>query len=114
MPPSDNEVMNFTSIALQIENTYANERGFLVETLDHAVAECAKHAAEYQLKTKLNLTLTFDPQAKEMTIVAELGTKLPPPPSFPIHAFVDREGQLVSEDPRQQSLPGVTNFKKER
>ncbi|MFZ2490011.1 MAG: hypothetical protein WA208_00865 [Thermoanaerobaculia bacterium] len=63
-----------------------------------------RKANEYQGKATLKLAITFEPKGGEMVISARLESTTPSPASFPIRAFVDREGDLVDEDPRQLKL----------
>lgn len=104
MPPRNEDIMRFPQIASTIEGTFNDQRGFLCENLDRAVAECARRANEYQGKSVLTLQVTFEPKGQDMTISSSLKVTTPTPSNFPIRAFIDREGNLVGEDPRQMKL----------
>jgi hypothetical protein len=105
--PDHDDLMRFTDITHQVENTYSGETAFLTENLDKAVAQCAKVAYANGVTSSLTLSIQFQRgKGEELIIRAALSSKLPNPKPFPITAFVDREGQLVKEDPKQRRLEG--------
>lgn len=106
------DVVRFMQILQQVEGTFRDSRGFLIENADAAVALCGAQASKYNAKATLTLKITFKPVDGDMLITAQLDADLPSPASFPIHVFVDRQGRLVAEDPRQMQLPGVANIRK--
>lgn len=107
--PEAEDLMRFPQIANTVENVFMNERGFLIENLDRAVAACVKNATTNGQKSSINLKISFEANDNNTVVIkAALDAKLPHPKAFPILAFVDRDGQLRTEDPRQQKLPGIT------
>lgn len=109
----DEDLMRFPDITRQIETTYKSETAFLCENLDKAVADCARGAYQNGVKTGLSLKVRFERgKGDAMIIRADLETSIPNPEASPIAAFVDRDGSLVKDDPRQTTLPGVEPFQK--
>lgn len=99
------EVMRFPQITQAIECEFQGKRAFLCTSLDEAVAHCVRQAAQYGGTSKLTLQIAFKSEgAKKMVVAAAMSTQIPSPPPIPIHAYVDREGRLRSEDPYQQVL----------
>lgn len=102
---ADQPEMKFVDITQTAEVLFEDERSFLVEMLDRAVAGCVKRAQRYQGKSEMTVKLQFVPDADRMLIKASLATKYPEPESLPVPAYVTREGKLVADDPKQILLP---------
>ena len=97
--------MNFRNVTEAVEVSYDGEQYFLVEAMDRAVAEAVKGAHRLAAKSKIKLELIFVAQDGRVAITATVDVKTPKPLGVPALAYADREGRLVSDDPRQESLP---------
>lgn len=114
MPRNEELVMRFPDITHAIQTTFEGETKFLCENLDTAVAKAARACYANGVATKLTVSLSFERgKGDELTIRAALNTQIPNPKAFPITAFVDRDGTLVKEDPRQAELPGIRAIRSE-
>ncbi len=98
------EQMNFRDITTSVEVSHNDNRKFLVEALDDAVAECVAKAAKYQSKAVLVVQLAVSVTGDKVSIAAILDTKLPRPSPTVVGAYVDPAGRLFAEDPRQANL----------
>lgn len=106
--PRNEDVMRFPDITHAIQTTYDGETQFLCENLDKAVAKAASACYRNGVKTKLTVEISMERgKGDELILRADLKTKIPNPKAFPITAFVDRDGTLVKDDPRQAELPGI-------
>jgi hypothetical protein len=97
--------MNFRDVTQAVEVSYQGDQAFLVEALDKAVAEATKGAHRLGAKSKIKLEVIFAASDGRVSITAVIDVKTPKPVGVPAFAYADREGRLVSDDPRQEALP---------
>lgn len=79
-------------------------RGELADELSEALAECSKATDKYNKKSKVTLTLTFEPNQGQALIHDEVNSKPAKPTNPATIAFVDVHGNLSRQDPNQQDL----------
>ncbi|MFA6093950.1 MAG: hypothetical protein WC986_13510 [Elusimicrobiota bacterium] len=99
-------LMTFDKLSNSIEVGHGGETKYLSEALDDAVRKVADAAEKANAKASLTLSLVVKPQGgRELTIAAQIKTSLPEPGAFPVRLWIDKRGDLVSEDPDQGRLP---------
>jgi hypothetical protein len=96
--------LTFRDVTTMVEVTHNENRKFLVEALDDALAECTAKAARFQTTAKLMLAVAVQVTGDKVSIAAVIDTKLPRPSPTTASAYVDKAGRLLSEDPRQENL----------
>ena len=109
--------LTFDQLLKSCTTTYDETEGMLEEKLLEAYDTAIRRAHFYARKSTLTLQLEFVPKDGRMLVTANVSTKTPQPSPLPLTAFVDRDGTLCLEDPRQQKLDfpnvapiaGVTN-----
>ena len=97
--------MNFRDVTEATEVSFEEGQLLLAEALNKAVAACVKAAWRHSSKSRVKLELFFAASDGRVGITAILSTKTPKPAGVPALAFVDRDGRLVADDPRQEALP---------
>lgn len=109
--------LTFDQLLSSCDATYEEENGPLGMKILQAYDTAVRRAGFYARKSTLTISLEFVPKDGRMLVSAVVSTKLPQPSPLPLTAFVDRDGTLCLEDPRQQKLDfpnvapltGVTN-----
>lgn len=98
--------MTFSDLAAAVENPYKGKNRFLVETLDEALADCARASAATRKKSSFTITVTLSPLGSdEVALSSTVKTKIPEKGALPVKAFLDKRGTLVADDPQQLALP---------
>lgn len=99
-------VMTFTDVAAAVETPYKGKKRFLVETLDEALADCARASAATRKKSSFTIIVTLQPLGDdEVALSSNVKTKIPDKAALPVKAFLDKRGTLVADDPQQLTLP---------
>lgn len=96
--------LTFDQLLTSCVTTYDECEGMLGEKILEAYDTAVKRAAFYARKSTLTISVEFAPKDGRMLVTASVATKTPQPSSLPLTAFVDRDGSLCLEDPRQQKL----------
>lgn len=103
---SEDTVMTFSALAATVENPYKGKNRFLVETLDEALADCARASASTRKKSSFTITVTLQPLGDdEVALSSNVKTKIPEKGALPVKAYLDKRGTLVADDPQQLTLP---------
>lgn len=98
--------LSFDGFAGLVEAGHGGEKKLLREALDDALAQVTASADRASGAATLTLVVKVKPNGRGAIIVsAEVRTKIPEPGALPIPLYLDRRGNLVTEDPDQGRLP---------
>lgn len=85
--------------------TIATTRGgALLEALTDAQQECVIMAKTKKVKTKLVLTLEYEPDNDDFKITSSIEKKIPNKKSMTEYVYTDEAGLVFRNDPRQQTM----------
>ena len=100
------DIVTFERLTSLIDCGLDGDTKRLHAALDEAIAKVA--AAVVRAGSKGSVTLKIGMKSKDrdaLIIGADIKTSIPEPGALPILGYVDRKGNLVSEDPNQGRLP---------
>lgn len=99
------DALDFQGLTKFVETAYDGSIQSLSDVLEAAVAKCASESGATGGKASLTLKVTFKASGREVAVSANVTTSVPNPSALPSRLYLNKQGALVLDDPKQAPLP---------
>jgi hypothetical protein len=111
--PDINETMQFDDLAQQALVIYKDQRCTVKDAMNRALTELSKKVYQYKRGGNITLKIEMKPDAMNLVKIEVLiHESQPKAGAIAMAAYLDSRGNLYGDDPNQQPLPGIRDFKR--
>lgn len=97
--------VDFATLSRHVDTAWDGSVVSLCDALEAALQKCAADAGATAGKSTLTLKLSLKGNGREMAVSATVSASTPNPAALPSRLYLNKQGALVLDDPKQVPLP---------
>jgi hypothetical protein len=106
------DTVTFETLTRHVGTAWDGSVLSLCDALEAALQKCAVDAGATGGKSTLTLKLSLKGHGREMAVSATVSTSTPNPAALPSRLYLNKQGALVLDDPKQVPLPFPSEVQK--